>query len=224
MIEVNTRGTDISIFSVLDGHGGEFAAVFAKEQLMERMRQKIEEANNIVLGKDPPSPTRSISNQKNGEETEKPTETNDDSNKNTEKPKTPLTQKRNLMMKKSLSTDVDCKSKQNCHQEQEAFLNKLNSVHHTKESLLRINNNVVKPTEHPAIHYVDRDKKINFGKMITDLVLLTDYELIEKAKKQVRSPPYCFFWNLIELQIVVFLNINFFIHRKMSLGQRFCLL
>lgn len=120
MIEVNTRGTDVSVFGILDGHGGEFAADFAKKQLMKKLRKKIEEANNIVLGKDPPSATQPISKQKNSE-------------------------------------------------------------------------NKKKPTEHPAIHYVDPNKKINFGKMLTDLVLLTDYELNKKAMQEVHFPASCLF-------------------------------
>lgn len=179
----NIRNTDVTILGVLDGHGGDFAAVFAKEQLMDRLSKKIEEAMNIAAGKISPRPIRrnfelKVNQEQNDENGEK---------KPDGPPLTPASQRRNKL-KKTLSQDDDCNNpKSNCNQEQDSFLSKLSSIRLTKESFLRTNNKIVKPTEHDAGYYVDRDRKINFGKMVTDLVLLTDYELVEKAKKQVCS-------------------------------------
>lgn len=184
VINTNIKGTDVAIFAILDGHGGEFAAVFAKDRLMDKLTRKIEEAINIALGKVSPRPQRKILGQNNDSENEQ-----DDNNdeKIDEIPKLSRTgSQRRSKLKKALSTDDDCSPpKVNCNQEQDSFLSKLSSIRITKESFLKTNNKVVKPTDHDASHYVDRNRKINFGKMVTDLVLLTDYELVEKAKKQV---------------------------------------
>lgn len=181
----NIRDTDVTILAILDGHGGEFAAVFAKDQLMNRLCKKIEEAIDISAGKLSPVPRRRGSILLNKIDLE--TNDEDDEKKTDEPPKTPVSQRRNKL-KKALSQDDDCNPpKTNCNQDRDdSFLSKLSSIRLTKESFLKPNNKIVKPEEHDAGHYVDRHRKINFGKMVTDLVLLTDYELIEKAKKQVR--------------------------------------
>lgn len=190
MIERKIGDTDTSIFAILDGHGGEYAAVFAKDHLMERLRKKVEDAIDIATGKvAPPSPYRSVNNaEKKINKEETPDQIEDDIKTINDVKKSPnIAAERRNKLKKALSTDEDCnQSKSNCQQEQDAFLNKLNSIRMTKESFLKTNNKSVKPPEYGAGHYVDRDKNINFGKMITDLVLFTDYELVERAKKQVR--------------------------------------
>lgn len=177
------KDTDVSIFAILDGHGGEFAAVFAKDQLMDRLNKKIEEAVNIVNGKVSPRPIKRNIDKKDVQDEND----NNDENNASKSPRTPVSQRRKTL-KKTMSQDDDCNpAKSNCHKEQDSFLSKLSSIRITKESFLKTHNKVVKPTEHDAGYYVDRDRKINFGKMVTDLVLLTDYELVEKAKKLVSS-------------------------------------
>lgn len=195
MIEKKIGEADASVFAILDGHGGEYAAVFAKDHLMERLRKKIEDAIHIATGKvAPSSPYRSINKteiEKNADNEEKSPENDDNKNVDDAK-RSPndakrLAERRNKL-KKTLSTDVDCNpEKSNCNREQDAFLNKLSSVRLTKESFLKTTNKNVKPQEFAASHYVDREMNINFGKMITDLVLFTDHELIERSKKQVKN-------------------------------------
>lgn len=186
----NIRGTDVSVFTILDGHGGEFAAVFAKEHLMEKLSKKIKEAVNIASGKESPLPLRRGSIIIDNHTTDK--ESNDENeetkiDETIQSPRTPGSQRRNKL-KKALSQDNDCSpNKANCNQEQDTFLSKLGSIRLTKESFLKTINKPIKPDEYEASYYVDRNRNINFGKMVTDLVLLTDYELVEKAKKQVSS-------------------------------------
>lgn len=197
MISTNIKGTDVTIFAILDGHGGEFAAVFAKDHLMDKLTRKIEEAANIAAGKISPRPQRKILETDDNE-----TETKDNNDETNTDETTKLSRtgsQRRSKLKKALSTDDDCNQKPNCNQEQDSFLSKLSSIRITKESFLKTNNKIVRPKDHEASHYVDRDKKINFGKMVTDLVLLTDYELVEKAKKQVsQSQQFAFFSNAKE--------------------------
>lgn len=192
MFERKIGETELSIFAILDGHGGEYAAVFAKDRLMERLRKKAENAINIATGKvAPPSPFQRRSSLVPNDDIvnvdDKKEKTDDDTKNIEDVKKSPNpTNDRRSKMKKALSTDDDCnQSKSNCNQQQDAFLNRLSSIRLTKESFLKTTNKHVKPAEHDAGYYVDRDNNINFGKMITDLVLLTDYELVERAKKQV---------------------------------------
>lgn len=182
----NIRGTDVSIFAILDGHGGEFAAVFAKENLIDKLTKKILAALDVQSGKVTPLPHR-----RNSLIT--PTENKDEDDDKDEKKRSPAadlarTASQRRTLKKTLSTDNDCDSpKSNCNQEQDSFLSKLSSIRITKESFMKAKDKAVRPNEYEAGYYVDRNNKIDFGKMVTDLVLLTDFELIEKAKKQVRQ-------------------------------------
>lgn len=192
VMEKSIGETDASVFAILDGHGGEYAAVFAKDHLMERLRKKIEDAINIATGKvTPPSPYRSIKNteiETNYDNEEKPQDNDDNKNIDDVKKSPNIAAERRNKLKKALSTDVDCNpEKSNCNREQDAFLNKLSSVRLTKESFLKTNNKNVRPQEFAASHYVDRENNINFGKMISDLVLFTDHKLIERSKKQVKN-------------------------------------
>lgn len=184
----NIKGTEVSIFCILDGHGGEFAAVYAKEHLMEKLTKKIVEAVDVSTGKITPLPHRrnsliTITDQ--SEVAEK-----DDGTKSGGAHQSPTrSESQRRKLKKTLSTDNDCNPAQsNCNQEQDTFLSKLGSIRLTKESFMK-KEKIIKPNEYEASYYVDRTDKINFGKMITDLVLLTDYDLVEKAKKQVQ---FCF--------------------------------
>lgn len=186
VMTTNIKGTDVSIFCILDGHGGEFAAVFGKEHLMDKLTKKIVEAIDISSGKVSPLPIRRNSLIMNVNDQQEPIEKKEDKEPD-ESPQIARTASQRRKLKKTLSSDNDCNSaKSNCNQEQDSFLGKLSSIRITKESFLK-KDKIVKPNEYEASYYVDKNSKINFGKMVTDLVLLTDYELIEKAKKQVSS-------------------------------------
>lgn len=191
-MEKRIAGTDASVFAILDGHGGEYAAVFAKDHLMERLRKKIEDAIDIATGKVTP-PSRYRSTKKTETETttdneQKQQEIDDDKNVDNIKKSPNIAAERRNKLKKTLSTDVDCNpEKSNCIREQDAFLNELSSVRLTRQSFLKTTNKNVRPQEFAASHYVDRANNINFGKMISDLVLFTDHELIERTKKQVNQ-------------------------------------
>lgn len=95
---------------------------------------------------------------------------------------------RRSSFKKSYSTAEDCVGgKGNCNREQDVFMDKINSLVRTKDSLLKPNNNnapAPPPKTYEAKCYIENGH-INFGKMICDEVLAADYKLIEMAKKAV---------------------------------------
>lgn len=49
IIEENLNDTGISFFAVFDGHGGEFAADYAKDFLVPNIQKKITETVNILI-------------------------------------------------------------------------------------------------------------------------------------------------------------------------------
>lgn len=192
VIDENVNKTGISFFAIFDGHGGEFAAVFAKDYLVQNLYNKILDTSNIVRGVNS-SPATPMLNKVT--EVKCPDDADDEKSKTDEdatkpggsedKPSAAATAQRRSSFKKSLSTADDCTgSKKNCNQEQDAFLNKLNSIVRTKDSLLKTNNNNVQPPTYEAKCYIDKAKKINFGKMITDEVLAADFKLVQSAKRQ----------------------------------------
>lgn len=189
MINENIKNTGISFFAIFDGHGGEYAAVFAKDYLVENLYKKIVQTNDIVTGKvPPPSPyLRRMSKCPNEiiPEADELNTQQKDTIQADEKLAAATAQRRSSF-KKSLSTADDCNGpKSNCNRDQDIFINKLGGVVRTKESFLKTNNNNVKPQQYEARCYIDKDNKINFGKMITDEMLAADFKLIEIAKKDV---------------------------------------
>lgn len=93
---------------------------------------------------------------------------------------------RRSSFKKSFSTAEDCVGgKLNCNREQDVFMDKINSLVRTKDSLLKGNNNNNAPPKTFEAKCYIQNGVINFGKMITDEVLAADYKLIEAAKRTV---------------------------------------
>ncbi|XP_037029412.1 protein phosphatase 1L-like [Bradysia coprophila] len=171
VLEENVNNTGVSFFAIFDGHGGEFAADYAKDFLVQNLLSKITAASNSLRGIVTPSQSTK-------------TDCPDDDKENTSnqpKPSSTLTQRR-PSIRKSLTDD--CVSNGNCNREQELYLNKLGSSIRNKESFLNNNNNNnnVKPQTFDGKCYVENGK-INFGKMLTDEVLAADFELVKTAKK-----------------------------------------
>lgn len=187
VIDESVRNTGISFFAIFDGHGGEYAAVFARDHLIENLYKKIEDASDIITGKvPPPSPMLRRANCPANEDNEEVEERKDTVKENLESGKLNAAQaQRRSSFKKSLSTTDDCNgAKSNCNREEDVFLNKLNAIVRTKDSFLRKEKNA-KPQQFEARCYIDKDRKINFGKLVTDEVLAADYKLVERAKKEV---------------------------------------
>lgn len=162
---------------------------------MESLYGKITDTSHILTGKvPPPSPrlARPCNENNNAADNDGTTEK---AKKDPIDDKSATVQRR-TSFKKSLSTADDCNgTKSNCNRDQDVFLNKLNSIVRTKDSFLKTPNISVKPQQYEARCYIDKDRNINFGKMITDEVLAADYKLVEKAKKEVsrQYDPTCVF-------------------------------
>lgn len=188
VINEDVNNTGISFFAIFDGHGGEFAAVFAKDILVENLFNKITDTSRILTGKVPP-PSPSLAHAKCPDENAADIDEAMDKvtkDLNDDKLASKTTTQRRTSFKKSLSTADDCNgTKANCNRDQDVFLNKLNSIVRTKDSFLKSASGNVKPQQYEARCYIDANRNINFGKLITDEVLAADYKILEKAKKDV---------------------------------------
>lgn len=167
------NSTGISMFAVFDGHGGEFAADYAKDILVQNLYNKITES--AVIAKSKKSPT-------NGEETEENDLNCGDSRKAVnEEPPPGLVQRKPSQKKRS----VDDFNRNANNQIDSDILGKLKPKDGFSMFKQTASGDAPPPPKtFEAKCYVQNGSKINYGKMITDEVLSADHKLVEKAKKQ----------------------------------------
>lgn len=169
------------MFAIFDGHGGEFAADFCKEILIQNLYNKIIEATQVLRDKkftfDDNKENENINNNAQSEShfIQRKSSFNKDGQFKAE---SPLDSKKSSQKTKTSENDI-----------LQQFLN-LRPI--TRESLSKYKqngNNDNSPVNPPprtmeAKYYIESDRSINFGKLITDEVLAADYKLVEKAKIQ----------------------------------------
>lgn len=162
IINENINNTGISLFAIFDGHGGEFAANYAKEHLIQNLHNKVVELSAFKEGKviTPPRETP-----------EEPKQKEPETNTNVE---------RKTSFKKSASTADDTSRKEITDPQLLAQLTKARPI--TRE--VRAGAKPVKNVNIPLASYVDKGK-INFGKLLTDEVLAADRLLVEAAKRSM---------------------------------------
>ncbi|XP_045458723.1 protein phosphatase 1L isoform X2 [Melitaea cinxia] len=159
IINENINNTGISLFAIFDGHGGEFAANYAKDHLIQNLYNKVIELSAFKDGKTVIIP------QKDSPEEPKKEEIN-------------VSVERKTSFKKSASTADDTLKKEITDPDLLAQLSKARPII-TREV------RPVKPVKNIAVplsSYVDKGK-INYGKLLTDEVLAADRLLVEAAKR-----------------------------------------
>lgn len=159
IINENINNTGISLFAIFDGHGGEFAANYAKDHLIQNLYNKVVELSDFKDGKTVITP------QKDSPEEPKKEEIN-------------VSVERKTSFKKSASTADDTLKKEITDPDLLAQLSKARPII-TREV------RPVKPVKNitvPLSSYVDKGK-INYGKLLTDEVLAADRLLVEAAKR-----------------------------------------
>ncbi|KAH8418802.1 hypothetical protein KR222_007533 [Zaprionus bogoriensis] len=191
IIEENiNNNTDISFFAVFDGHGGEFAADFARDVLVKHIYGKIIEASRLLKSEGPAagydkSPYLSRKQSRGAA---------DAANKENSEP---LVRRESL--RKAHSTTADCSAiKQKTTEASIAdfYTAQLSSAMRASGT----GNNVLKdpfnnnnnnnngqntgsppPPTYEAKCYIEHGR-INFGKLITDEILAADHKLVQQAK------------------------------------------
>lgn len=161
----NINNTGVSLFAVFDGHGGDFAANYAKEKLIQNVYNKVVEIKSLV--------------EKNSF---KDINIFDKREEKITKVTSP-TARRKKSFGKSLTSEEHMKSIIEITDAE--LLSKLNNLNRpiTKEVTPTIPVEVI--DKKPITYYVDKEGNIDFGKLLTDEVLAADQLLVETAKKSM---------------------------------------
>lgn len=169
VINDNINNTGVALFAVFDGHGGEFAANYAKEKLIHNLSNKVVQIKNMISGK---PVEKEVSCDK------------EDEKKDPEKPVTPtITAERRKSFRRTSSTTDEC-IKGIKEVTDNEILSKLEIMKPiTRDSKpLKLTPSMKKV---PITSYFDKFGVVNYGKLITDEVLAADERLVEVAKKSM---------------------------------------
>ncbi|XP_066255094.1 protein phosphatase 1L isoform X2 [Euwallacea similis] len=165
VINNNINDTGVGLFAVFDGHGGEFAANYAKEKLIHNLSHKIMQIKDIIAGK--PIEKENVCDE-------------DEEKKDPEKPVTPtFAAERRKSFRKTSSTADECLQEVKEVTDNE-ILSKLRITRGSRPLKLTPSMKRV-----PITSYFDKTGLINYEKLITDEVLLADERLVEVAKKSM---------------------------------------
>lgn len=174
VINDNINNTGVALFAVFDGHGGEFAANFAKEKLTTNLLSKVAEIKDIISGKTSPEDSKKKEDKDEKDEDEK---------KDAEKPVTPTLAERRKSFRRTSSTTDECIKGAKAITDRE-LLSKLDNVRPiTRDSRPLKSTPSIKKV--PITSYFDKTGVVNYGKLITDEVLAADEKLLEVAKKSM---------------------------------------
>lgn len=181
------------MFAIFDGHGGDFAAEFAKTCLIQSLTQKIIETSKAMRGIESGDtdfnyrPSTAASNPYDAAIVNGDAIGAEKENTSAAPPSAASLANRRSSFKKSYSTADDCgMNVSNCNREQDIFMDKLNSIIRTKDQLFGAagKETPAKAQTFEGRSYIEAGK-VNFGKMMSDEVLAADCRLVEIAKKKV---------------------------------------
>lgn len=172
VVNEDMNSTGVSLFAVFDGHGGEFAANYARDKLIPNINKKVIELKDIIAGK-----VRRGSDDAQKEE--------DESEKIEEKENVaePLERKKSFRKTVSASVTDDC-MKKNVGVTDPELLDKLDSLPRPITREVRPSRTTKTPLKVDITNYLDGNK-INYGRLLTDEVLAVDRLLVEAAKKNM---------------------------------------
>ncbi|XP_043794206.1 protein phosphatase 1L isoform X2 [Apis laboriosa] len=169
VVNEDMNNTGVSLFAIFDGHGGEFAANYARDKLIPNINKKVIELKNMIAGK-----TSYVSeNTQKNEEMEKKEEKSDIGY---------LERKKSFRKTVSTSLTDDCKK--NVDVTDPELLDKLDSLQRPITREIRPCRTIEKPQKIDIANYLDGNK-INYGRLLTDEVLAVDRLLVEAAKKNM---------------------------------------
>ncbi|XP_011550613.2 protein phosphatase 1L [Plutella xylostella] len=162
IINENINNTGVSLFAIFDGHGGDFAANYARDHLIQNLFNKIVELNDFKDGKITTTPPK-----------ESPDEP---------KPKeeSSISVERKTSFKKVGSVD-DTSKKEITDPQLLAQLSRNRPII-TRE--VRPSTQPIHNVQVPLSSYINKGK-INYGKLMTDEVLSADRLLVAAAKKSM---------------------------------------
>uniref|UniRef100_A0A023F8K4 Putative serine/threonine protein phosphatase n=1 Tax=Triatoma infestans TaxID=30076 RepID=A0A023F8K4_TRIIF len=168
VVNENINGTGVHLYAVFDGHGGEFAANYARDNLINNLNSKIIELKQLI--------SKGI----------------DKNTVNKPAPPSPAIGKKSPASPASLEKKPSFKKivkeegvrKQSGVITDPYLLEKLESLPRAITREVKPNRTNSAPIPPPDItSYIDTNSTINFGKLVTDEVLAADRLLVEAAKK-----------------------------------------
>ncbi|XP_053977715.1 protein phosphatase 1L [Hylaeus anthracinus] len=169
VVNEDMNDTGVSLFAVFDGHGGDFAANYAYDNLIPNINKKVIELKDIIAGREPRvlKDTVHIEEQQKDEKSDAGTLERKKSFR-----KTVSTSLTDEFMKKTVGvTDPE-------------LLDKLDSLQRPITREVRPCRTTEKPPKIDITTYLDGNK-INYGRLLTDEVLAADRLLVETAKKNM---------------------------------------
>ncbi|GLG95816.1 Probable protein phosphatase CG10417 [Gryllus bimaculatus] len=174
VVKEDINKTGVSLFAVFDGHGGEFAANYARDKLIQNLYNKVIELKRLISEGKHLQDVSYTSPSANADKVERA--------KDTEKKTEPVERKKSFRKTLSTSQTDDCVKKQMNVTDPE-LLKRLDSFARiTRE--VRPTKSQPLPTK-PVTSYLDSNGAINYGSLITDEVLAADRLLVEAAKKSL---------------------------------------
>ncbi|PSN40265.1 Protein phosphatase 1L [Blattella germanica] len=172
VVDEDINKTGVSLFAVFDGHGGEFAANYARDKLIKNLNNKVVELKNLIAsGNKPPKNDPSTSNENDKKEEEE------------KKSEGAPVEKKNSFRKTTSVTD-ECMKKGAGVTDPE-LLKKLDSLSRPITREVRPSKPEAALPTVPTSSYLDSSGKINYRRLLTDEVLAADRLLVEAAKKSM---------------------------------------
>ncbi|XP_011706625.1 PREDICTED: protein phosphatase 1L [Wasmannia auropunctata] len=171
VVNDDMNNTGVSLFAIFDGHGGEFAANYARDKLISNINKKVIELKNFLAGK-----TSVYQNELTLKEPEK----KKDENKRDEKF---LERKKSFRKVVSTSLTDDCMKKAIEVTDPE-LLDKLESITPITREVRPCRPGEKQVPKVDMMNYIEGNK-INYGRLLTDEVLAADRLLVETAKKNM---------------------------------------
>ncbi|XP_073987533.1 protein phosphatase 1L [Rhodnius prolixus] len=168
VVNENINGTGVHLYAVFDGHGGEFAANYARDNLINNLNSRIIELKQLI--------SKGV----------------DKNNINKQTPPSPAVSKKlpssppPLEKKPSFKKYVTEEGvrKQSGVITDPFLLEKLDSLPRAITREVKLSRTSSAPILPPDITtYIETNSTINFGKLVTDEVLAADRLLVEAAKK-----------------------------------------
>jgi len=165
VVHANMSGSGVSLYAVFDGHGGEFAANYAKDHLIDNLKRKVMELKKLIskggVGDDKYlSPVKKVPSKTN---IPPPAE------------RKPSIKKTSSMMEDAVKTSQITDP---------YLLDKLESLIRPITREVRPSRQSVSAEPPPELSsYLDSNVSINYGRLLTDEVLAADRLLVEMAKK-----------------------------------------
>lgn len=172
VVNEDMNNTGVSLFAVFDGHGGEFAANYARDKLIPNINKKVIELKDILAGRIPRTHDDNKTESKAEDQKEEKSET------------TSIERKKSFRKTVSTSLADDCMKKSVGVTDPE-LLDKLDSLPRPITREVRpCRPGDKQPTKVDITNYLEGNR-INYGRLLTDEVLAVDRLLVEAAKKNM---------------------------------------